>query len=701
VKKHSLTPLIVFAMSCAVIVSSAIERFISPMLWKIPQETFTILLPKVERMQDADNYVYIAFLSLYFLSWFIGFGISYVISIRSKKGSLVIKLTALWLTFYLCIAVMPLSWGATWGIPVSLLLISVLTLVTLLRSDPWVFELSILILLFLYGYKYIIGAVFGFEYMTHHDPLGLRYIAVGITALVFLLSKYKPFRSKVLLILGVVAVCIGLSNLMVAPQIWTRDYLFTLVPAYQLTRGATPLVNMVSQYGILYLAPWVVLFTLVPHIPITMEMTTVMTTCFLIIYYIFFAWTLWRLRESPLVAVLTLSAAFYWGLGMRMWVFNDASSLLAPAFTPLRFGFFIIPLFFLARYLSVPTNKNLVACLVTGCIALFFSADVGVGIFIAVTFAFLFDSFCQSVKQGFWMLRLLIGVDIVVSGLILFIIFIRSGGLPNVYSYLIFIRLFQSGIYMTPVGGAIGFHVPLVIALAGFFYGAYILWWEKKKRGIVFIYLSVVQLFALMYYMGRSLPQTLVSVSIPALVLCGLIADEFVTIAALKKRQVGLFVFGFGCLYIITVGALKSLVNIATYTVNPRYSLVAKKTYITTALSTWDIKNTAQVTFLKQTLPNGCPIIVFDEQEAEIMTALGVPPATDYPFLDHMVVTKEQINALQYRYSFGRFCVFVNDSKQEYFLRPDIKAIWDTIKNRAKIIAQDSERKFSLYEVVK
>lgn len=76
------------------------------------------------------------------------------------------------------------------------------------------------------------------------------------------------------------------------------DLFFTTLPAYHIITGATPFVDVISQYGIIYLLPWLIWIKAFPFLPLSREFTSMVTLLFLFVYYVFFYITLKKSQKT-------------------------------------------------------------------------------------------------------------------------------------------------------------------------------------------------------------------------------------------------------------------------------------------------------------------------------------------------------------------------------------------------------------------
>lgn len=476
------------------------------------------------------------------------------------------------------------------------------------------------------------------------------------------------------------------------------DIYFTLLPAYHIVLGGTPLVNVMSQYGLLYLAPWVLWLVLLPSLPITFQMGSVIT-CLLLIGYFSFLFRVGRtLYSNRIVYLAVMVAAYYFTILVRYYRFPDPYSLVsAPAFTPLRFGIFILPLYFLAKWSREQGKSQYIWFLHVSAILFFYSFEAGIGVLLCAVFISFIHALESKNKRIYivlhdW-LQILIGLA-GVAGLISAATLIRVGRLPDFGMYWSFAIAFGSGFLALPIAGQSGVFFVIAVTLFGGIYGLHQIFALKNRYGFVPLYLCTISLVQLPYYMGRSVYPTLYNVSLAFILLCGVLTEHYWE----RRNTIALLLFGF----VLCIGLMRGGLLIADTIVHTPDVSVKAYLYIRAAGTWWAMKRDPRYVFVHNNLPAGCPFVSFDSDESSLLPALGVYPAFQYAFLRGFVVSKKQVDALKPQQNANNICLFVTrafaqsgddlmDGVMQYF--------WKQHGGHATLIASDRERGYYLYTI--
>ena len=244
--------------------------------------------------------------------------------------------------------------------------------------------------------------------------------------------------------------------------------------------------------------------------------------------------------------------------------------------------------------------------------------------------------------------------------------------------------------------------VLLGVAIFALLFGIRRILYQKEKDGYIWVYLALIMVFELPYYMGRSVFQTLYDISLPYIVLCGVITQYAVSHLQVDKRQIGWWIASSVCGYILFMGALRGFFIIGSTTLHSAEVVESAVIYTRDALTRWDVKTTPQYVFLHKNLPAGCPLILFDEREYELLTASGSSPAFNYGMVRGFITHKEQIDGLKPFPGTNKICVFVNHADMalnDDLLRGVYVYFWQKYGGLATLIANDQNRQFSLYEM--
>jgi hypothetical protein len=223
-----------------------------------------------------------------------------------------------------------------------------------------------------------------------------------------------------------------------------------------------------------------------------------------------------------------------------------------------------------------------------------------------------------------------------------------------------------------------------------------------KKRdvlGIACVYIAVIQLTSFPYYMGRSMPHTLYGVSMPFIIVAGLLVDLAWKNRSSVKKDYVLVVGTFLCLFIIVLGALRGTLMMIPYGVAAASIGKESSAFIQSSINHWNTKDLPEYQFLVKHLPSGCPLLSVDAYEFDLLAALGVAPATQYAYVRGYIVSTEQIDTLKPKLP---FCFFINQSEfnaydtRFYYV---YHILWEKASKGAQLIAEDSLQGFRLYKV--
>ena len=511
-------------------------------------------------------------------------------------------------------------------------------------------------------------------------------------------------RTRITLLL-IALFWLSLAFLMTTPH-GGVDIYYVLLPAYHLLHGGVPFVWWMSQYGFLYVAPWVFWLLLFPHAPISYLTGTVYSTILLSMYYCGLALVGARLYKNRVILVLTMLAGFYFTMLIRYYNFPDPVPLVAsPAFTPLRFGMFILPMACLLSYTRGGGRKYFSYFLAVSGFLFFYSFEIGTSIVaaaIAIAFLDAVGHKHRVVATGAKNMMTLLGslflVGVLISGLIAGF----SGRVPDWGLYAFSSRLYGLGFLALPLNGQTTLFAPIGIGVFGLIFGVWLFVAKKRKHGLIFVYLGLMTLALMPYYMNRSIPPTLYNVSLPFLLLCGLLLQWCADFRKEGIRHMAIWMLAGLSGFLLLMGAVRAGL-ILGHTVLHTAEVVDKAGHtVQKSFGTWDIKNSASYLFLKTHLPHNCPLIAFDAQEYELLTATGAAPAYEYAFVWGFIVNREQVNQLHPYPGAMRVCIFVNDAYID--TRDDVEYgvyeyYWAKYGRRARLIASDPMHRLRLFSL--
>lgn len=471
------------------------------------------------------------------------------------------------------------------------------------------------------------------------------------------------------------------------------DMFFTALPAYQIARGAVPFYDIVSQYGFLYLAPWVVALLLFSKIPITVQSMTILTMGFIVLFSMLLFLVLRKLQGNSALAAVAVVASLFYSTFNRVYFYPDKINIYsAPAFTPMRFGCFLLPLFFLVKYIKAPSERAL-SWYIYSCITIcYFSADIGVGLSLAGLGAIVVTVFLTSpnwpASLRFVAFKIFSAISISLC-IICFITLALRGALPDFSTYTLFIKLFSSGFCMVPLNGQMAIWVPLTFVCAGVCVGISLLR-SGERMGSALIFLAFCQLVLLPYYLGRSYPPLLYSICTPSI----LIAALLLPLMAKKSGEDTIIKVAGSTLssLIIFLAVLRTTLVAAQESRAAGYGAAAIANYVRTGLKDNPIIKSPPYEFLRQVVPADSRIIIFDTDEELLLTALHLKPALPYAFTFKFIVAKEQIDMAMKHLAGKQFYVFVNVYCAEHGYGQTVgvyKHIWGLLEPHAKLIKED------------
>lgn len=494
-------------------------------------------------------------------------------------------------------------------------------------------------------------------------PIALGIFLIFIRRIEFIHKIVSWFTLRRLSVLLGGSIALSLLFLMTQSRNPT-DTFFTMLPAYQATHGGTLLVNAMSQYGLLYLAPWMVWFILLPNVPVSFEVGTVITAVLLCLYFLLFIRITRTLATRRLLFVLTVVASYYFTVLVRYSNISDMVSVVStPAFTPLRFGLFIIPLWFLLRLTQTGDAKFIRNFLIASAILFFYSFEIGVGMSVSALCIVLlyWKHKSQSRAHLIRYIGVFTGTLILCASVLVVYAQLTTGAYPDFSQYWYFATLYGSGFLTTPIGGKTVLLLPLGISLLGLFIGLVRIVQQKQIDGLLFCYLACIEFAMLPYYMSRSMNQTLYSISLPFLLLCALCIEQGASIVRNNRLRFAAWSMVVVCSTVLLIGFSRGSELLARTIAHGAEITSDAGIYVHKAFTVWDIRTSAQYNFLSIHLPDGCPLLSFDEKEFELIPALGVPPATQYAFVYGFIISKEQIDRLIPHNGSKEICIFVSD----------------------------------------
>lgn len=695
-----------------------VVRALTPWFWAYVPTQADVLI-KVATIPEIDNAVYVSWLVVFVLCFFTVFFITKSVLHQHPRFSRAIEIINRVLLLYFVI-VPHVSLFTIDAIRPLYLAISLIIYFVFEHFGPTVPALTEILLGFAvvrFGWKPLLH----YDVSPNHYLLLFDYVFVAIALMVtgygyFLYRFFSKFRAfvrslaarfplKTLAAIVILGITISILHLLTQGKD-PIDMYFTLIPAYQFLHGGTPLVSMTSQYGLGYLVPWILWLSLLGHVPITYQAGAVASAIFLIGYYYLFVRVMMRLVPNRFVFVGTVLAGYYFSLLVVSYGFLEKiSDVLTPAFTPLRFGVFLFPLAILMRYVKNGTSRDLRWFFAVSSVCFFFSFEIGIGILLAGGGIALIHGITNSkhIKRRLASdMAILAGTLLLCTGLLMEFALLRTGIVPNLLSFGEYSGFFASGYLMLPIGAEPAVFVPVGVALFACIFGIRRIFHQKDRGGYLWVYLALIMFFEFPYYMGRSVFQTLYDISLPYIILCGVITQYSLSAVRSRVRRAGWWIAIGVCGYILFMGGFRGFFIVGETVLHSAEVVVSAVAYTHVALTQWDIKATPQYAFLKKNLPKGCPLILFDVREYELLTASGSPPAFNYGMVRGFITHKEQMDALKPFPGAARICVFVNGTTialKDDLINGVYVYFWKKYGTSARTIAQEQTQQFSLYEI--
>lgn len=695
-----------------------IIRLLSPWFWAHAGPPVHILI-RATSVVKIDNPVYMSFLVLFVLFFGIFLPVATFMKRRYRwfaKFMNIVNFTGAWYLLFASghnlftldelsakLFILSLIIGAPFALLISesSTTLSGLIALALLRIELiplFVYDIGANIFSLIFDYIWIIAvlALIGYGYLLLRPVQGVQRTWRALAS---------RFSRRRLIVILIGTFWLSLLYLMTVKH-GAVDIYYLLLPAYHVLHGGTPLVSMMSQYGLLYLAPWVLWLWIFPNLPISYLAGTVLSTMLLCVYYFFLVRVGSRLYKHRFVFVLTMIASFYFTILIRYYGFPDPVSLVAsPSFTPLRFGFFIVPMWFLLLYIRNSERRYFSYFLIASGLCFYYSFEIGATIVAGGALIAAIDAASKkgsviqtAVNHALILIRSVLALGILIT----LLIFMKSGHLPDWGLYSFFSRLFGLGYLTLPLQGQTVLFAPVAMGLFGGLFGLWRLFGKKKIDGLLFSYLGFMTLALMPYYMGRSIPATLYNVSLPFILLSGLLLEWCLEEFRKGGRSLALRIMTVICGFLLVIGTLRSVPILAHTVLHSAEIVDAAVSTVHRSFTVWDIKTNPSYLFLKTHLPPGCPLIAFDAEEYELLTATQAIPAYNYGFVWGFIVSREQVDQLQPANGAKRICIFVNQAyldTNEDIVHPVYEYYWEKYGQSARFISEDSRINVRLYEL--
>lgn len=484
------------------------------------------------------------------------------------------------------------------------------------------------------------------------------------------------------------------------------DIYFSVLPAYHVLHGGIPLFTSISQYGILYLIPWAVTLLFFPRIPWTYDTTVIITAVWMIISYSAIAYVLSRIIKNSFVALATIASAFYFTSINRYYAFPDPfAPACGPAFSVLRFDVFYIPLYVLSAFVKTQSKKYFLLFLIISAGLTLYSVEVGLGLAasgLVTACLYAFSLKKQKIRNLLTTIGIFLGAVYFLFFAYIIVGFFITRTPPDISTYWLFTKIFSSGFYLIAIENNIWFVILVSFAFLSLLFGIYLLFIEKRSKGLLFIYLTFVQFAFLPYHLGRTAEPTFYNVFLPTIFIMGFLVDE---IWANRERYFSesiLVLFGIVSAAFLMSGTVQTASAILIEWRNPVAEVKQLGSFIATSFSTWQVKTTPQYAFLKDNLPEDCSLILFDSEQWDLLPALGRISAIRYQFIRDYMVAQEQIDYemtyLQQRKQ--PVCVFRNLAEfhnHTEHIRKTYNYFWEKLSPYLSLIKTSDDGVYELY----
>lgn len=315
-----------------------------------------------------------------------------------------------------------------------------------------------------------------------------------------------------------------------------HHYNYYLGPVNDVLHGKTMLVDTSCQYGMLVI--YFLSFLFKCFLPVTYKAFSFLIFLISAIYYVGLYFFIRYWLKSYLIAILGLflillfnySPDIHWA-----WVFApDVGPALYPMTGPLRFGIFLI---ILALFLV--KNKYIdYFILFLIAFSLFWGVEVGIYIILAVFLAYIISYFSdirhktsdiRKILKDFGLKLLILTISIVfIGGIISLFTYVRSGQVPKWQLLYGDALLYKSGCSMMPIPPIGPYYLVLMIYFVALVYLFINILIKNGNNGIslskindikIVSFITFFGIFQFIYYVGRSHPQNLYHVCIPAIML--------------------------------------------------------------------------------------------------------------------------------------------------------------------------------------
>lgn len=300
-------------------------------------------------------------------------------------------------------------------------------------------------------------------------------------------------------------------------------YSFYLGPLADLLAGKSLLVNINSQYGVLV---FYFLESFFKFLPLGFSSFSLVYTCLLVIQYFLFFFIVRQLFRSQALAFFCLAA---------LLLINDLSpigwAVWYPSTGPLRFGFIYLLMALVVLRNQNPKKENLFLWLEAGVAstAFWWSFEVCVYTVPAYLGLIFLESWRGPNRKPLFLFQFLrtrflmfASLTSLLGGVLYWDIFRRSGELPHWSYYFDFIFFYQGGFGMITMPSRGYWWLILGVLYFSFFaiLGFLLNPAEKRPPHLnVIILVTLYGIFQFFYYLGRSHPNNLFHISMPALLL--------------------------------------------------------------------------------------------------------------------------------------------------------------------------------------
>ncbi|OGS46180.1 MAG: hypothetical protein A2539_05000 [Elusimicrobia bacterium RIFOXYD2_FULL_34_15] len=405
------------------------------------------------------------------------------------------------------------------------------------------FNLILVVVMFLWGFYILKGAEAGYECWIFKVYLNYYWFRIAlilfVTAILFrgILDKLNSkvfFAIGILIILATTLTQLHTNRIMMTNQYINAHFGMIVGAINQAANGKTILVNMFSQYGVLYPYAGAIFTGIFGHNILNISFF------FLLLIFLSYLFMYMALGEKmgyrswftlfSLIALIGIAHMFYVSIILYGGVNNTYYQ-----YQPIRTIFSALFLWFTIKYIKKYSKEKYIIGLCLCGLSFLWNFDTGVPIVISWLFFLIYNTL--SIKEFtfkeklFKSLKHLLFIGIaLISTVVIYDIFayIRMHKLPNWIEIVELQKLFVVlGFYMAPMRNFDLWNIVILIYVIALFSSIIALLRNKvtdTHRYYFFISLLGIGIFS--YYQGRSLVSNLFVLVYPAVILIAFMIDD-------------------------------------------------------------------------------------------------------------------------------------------------------------------------------